>query len=156
LPEIEKSKTALQHLQTMGVTNPMLRAQEAFLKREISYFSLNSTSDKLNQLVDDFNASISAYNKVVVFRNQQFKPAISDEELVASVQLPFNNFTQAYASLQALKEVDRPLLGQVNGLKKSFASTKKAWEVQLAFVQLYVATAPENRETLFYKTTRLR
>ena len=156
LPEIEKSKTALQHLQTMGVTNPMLRAQEAFLKREISYFSLNSTSDKLNQLVDDFNASISAYNKVVVFRNQQFKPAISDEELVASVQLPFNNFTQAYASLQALKEVDRPLLGQVNGLKKSFASTKKAWEVQLAFVQLYVATAPENRETLFYKTTRSR
>jgi hypothetical protein len=106
--------------------------------------------------VDDFNASISAYNKVVVFRNQQFKPAISDEELVASVQLPYNNFTQAYASLQALKEVDRPLMGQVNGLKKSFASTKKAWEVQLAFVQLYVATAPENRETLFYKTTRSR
>jgi hypothetical protein len=91
-----------------------------------------------------------------VFRNQQFKPAISDEELVASVQLPFNNFTQAYASLMALKEVERELLGQVNGLKKSFASTKKAWEVQLAFVQEYVATPTENRAELFYKNPRRR
>lgn len=156
LSEVEKSKTTLNHLQTMGSSNGMLRTEEAFLKREISYFGLNSTSDKLSQLVDDFNASISAYNKIVVFRNAQFKPAISDEELVASVQLPYNNFTQAYASLLALKEVDRALVGEVNGLKKSFASTKKAWEVQLAFVQMYVATASADREQLFYKTTRMR
>jgi len=156
LTDIEKSKLELNHMQTIGISNPMLRAQEAYLKREISYFGLNSTSDKLSQLVDEFNASISAYNKVVVFRNQQFKPAISDEELVASVQLPFNNFTQAYASLLALTEVDRALLGQVNGLKKSFASTKKAWEVQLAFVQEYVATPTENRAELFYTNPRRR
>ena len=156
LSEVEKSKTTLNHMQTMGVINGMLRTEEAFLKREISYFGLNSTSDKLSQLVDDFNASISAYNKIVLFRNAQFKPAISDEELVASVQLPYNNFTQAYTSLLTLKEVDRALVGEVNGLKKSFASTKKAWEVQLAFVQLYVATAPADREQLFYKTTRAR
>ena len=156
LTEIEKSKLELNHLQMMGISNPMLRAQETYLKREISYFGLNSTSDKLSQLVDEFNASISAYNKVVMFRNQQFKPAISDEELVASVQLPFNNFTQAYASLMALKEVDRALLGQVNGLTKSFASTKKAWEVQLAFVQEYVATPIENRAELFYTNPRRR
>lgn len=156
LTESEKSKLELNHMQTMGISNPMLRAQEAYLKREISYFGLNSTSDKLSQLVDEFNASISAYNKVVVFRNQQFKPVISDEELVASVQLPFNNFTQAYASLMALTDVERELLGQVNGLKKSFASTKKAWEVQLAFVQEYVATPTENRAELFYKNPRRR
>lgn len=156
LSEVEKSKLTLSHLQLMGVINGMLRTEEAFLKREISYFGLNSTSDKLSQLVDDFNASISAYNKIVVFRNAQFKPTISDEELLASVQLPYNNFTQAYGSLLALKEVDRALVGEVNGLKKSFASTKKAWEVQLAFVQLYVATDPTNREQLFYKTTRTR
>jgi hypothetical protein len=153
LSEVEKSKLTLNHLQLMGLINGMLRTEETFLKREISYFGLNSTSDKLSQLVDDFNASISAYNKIVVFRNTQFKPAISDEELLSSVQLPYNNFTQAYASLLALKEVDRALVGEVNGLKKSFASTKKAWEVQVAFVQLYVATAVQNREQLFYKTT---
>jgi hypothetical protein len=156
LSEVEKSKLTLNHMQLMGVVNGMLRTEEAFLKREISYYGLNSTSDKLSQLVDDFNASISAYNKIVLFRNNQFKPAISDEELVASVQLPYNNFTQAYGSLLALKEVDRALVGEVNGLKKSFASTKKAWEVQLAFVQLYVATDPTDREQLFYKTTRTR
>ncbi len=156
MSEVEKSKTTLNHMQTMGVINGMLRTEEAFLKREISYFGLNSTSDKLSQLVDDFNASISAYNKIVLFRNAQFKPAISDEELVAIVQLPYNNFTQAYTSLLTLKEVDRALVGEVNGLKKSFASTKKAWDVQLAFVQLYVTTAPADREQLFYKTTRAR
>ena len=146
----EKSKVELKHLEIMGISNGMLRGEAAFLKRELSYHALNNTSAKLEQVVADFNASITAYNRLILFRNKQFKPALADEDLLALVQLPYADFTQAYLNLMELKEVDRALQGQVVSLKKSFIDTKKAWETQLAFVQLYVSKPSQEREQLFF------
>ena len=149
LSPIEKTKIEYDHLERMGISNGMLRAQATYLKNELSYHNLNNSADKLGQLVDDFNASITAYNSVIAFRNKQFKPVVSDEDLLALVQIPYANFTQAYANLMNLGPVDRPLQSQVASLKRSFAQTQKAWETQLEFVQQYVHTADASRENLF-------
>ena len=103
-----------------------------------------------NEAVADYNAAIKKFNEFIHFRNKQFSPAKSDEELKKMILSPKQLAELAYVKLSSIKNVDKSLGINPEGLWSSVSELEKNIQEQSKFVDEYIHTKPERRKGLFY------
>jgi hypothetical protein len=108
---------------------------------------------KFNQIVTIYNTAIVELNDFVYYRNNKFKPSITDEELKQKITSIKNKFLNCQELLNNLGKVDSGNLQNVNSMKSGLIGTIKQVEEQEVFVTTYLSKSKLVLKTMFSKVS---
>jgi len=161
----EQMQHKIARIDNYGITNQLIgnelvharniiqvtqyNAQVARQNKEVS--TQNEIINKYNKGGDLFNEGVALFNKYVEFKNAQFKPNKSDDEIKAMVAAVAGRLTQAREQLDELQTTDKGIQQNINTLKTSVVDLQKRVAEEELFVQKYIKTGKLFRKTLFYK-----
>jgi hypothetical protein len=146
LSEIDKLTSSAERIEKNGVKNSMIFDRLSYKKSEIEY-------NKINRVVNLYNEGISELNEYINFRNNQFKPNVSDEDLAKMIHGPKMKLLKSQELLNNLGQVDKSNLSNINSIKNGLIDTLKQAEEQEMFVTKYLSKSKFTRKSMFTKVS---
>jgi len=151
--EIERLISANRRITNNGVKNYLILNVIQQNKQQIDIYNNNLMVEAYNQAVNSFNKGISQLNAFINYRNNQFNPKKSDEEIkqmIADVDVSFDN---ARADIKNIKKANSTTAGSILQLIKSIDEAELNLNEQKSFLDKYLKTGKLFRKTLFVKYT---
>lgn len=146
LSEAEKAIQAAARVEKGGFKNQLISDYYAYLKKQFSGLTENKNIEKLNQIVADYNEAVSDLNDFMRYRQRNFKPAISDDELRGRMKSIKDKFNQCNDDLSKVGPVGSQNSAMLSGLKKSISQTMVEVEKQDAFLKEYLGKTKLGRK----------
>lgn len=143
LSDLEKLNEAIVRIEANGLSHGIIFDRYTHLKQV-------ATIIPYNEAVADYNEAVKKFNEYINFRNTQFLPNRSDQELTLMIKTPKQLAELARIKLQAIKNPDKSLGINPAGLIASVADLEKNIQEQNQFVDTYIQTKPNKRKSLFY------
>jgi hypothetical protein len=153
LPKMDQFFESAQRIEKNGLKNQLISQAYTYAKSSWNYERETENNAKFNQIVSQYNEAIVELNDFVYYRNNKFKPTISDEELKEKIKSPKNKFLNCQELLNKLGKVDSGNLQNVNSMKSGIIGTLKQAEEQEVFVDNYLSKSKLVRKTMFSKVT---
>ncbi|HLF53364.1 transglutaminase domain-containing protein [Flavobacterium sp.] len=155
LSEVDKLTTSVGRMEKNGVKNAMIFDRVSGKKREIENFKQNEVVADFNNIVSIYNEGVNELNEFINYRNKQFKPVVSDEEIKKMIESPMNKLLNSQELINNLGQIDKNNKASVNSVRKSIAETLKQATEQEMFVMKYLSKSKIARKSMFYKATWL-
>ncbi len=146
LSEIDKLTGEAERIEKNGVKNAMVFDRLSNKKSQIENY-------KINQVISLYNEGISELNEFINFRNKQFKPNVSDDELTRMIMSPKTKLLKSQELLNKLESVDKSNLSNKNSIEKGLLGTIQQTEEQEIFVMKYLSKSKMIRKTMFTKVS---
>ena len=153
LPKMDQFFESAQRIEKNGLKNQLISQAYTYAKSSWNYERETENNTKFNQIVTQYNAAIMELNDFIYYRNNKFKPIISDEELKEKIKSPKNIFINCQELLNNLGKVDSGNLQNVNSMKNGLIGTLKQAEEQEVFVNNYLSKSKLVRKTMFSKVS---
>lgn len=153
LPKMDQYFESAQRIEKNGIKNQLISQAYTYAKSSWNYERETENNTKFNQIVSQYNAAIVELNDFIYYRNNKFKPAISDEELKEKIESPKKKFLNCQELLNNLGKVDSGNLQNVNSMKSGLIGTLKQAEEQEVFVTTYLSKSKLVRKTMFSKVS---
>jgi hypothetical protein len=153
LAKIDQFFESAQRIEKNGLKNQLISQAYTFAKSSWNYERENENNTKFNGIVTQYNAAIVELNDFIYYRNNKFKPTITDEELKEKINSPKNKFLKCQELLNNLGKVDSGNLQNVNSMKSGLIGTIKQVEEQEVFVTTYLSKSKLVRKTMFSKVS---
>jgi hypothetical protein len=153
LPKMDQFFESAQRIEKNGLKNQLISQAYTYAKSSWNYERETENNTKFNQIVTLYNTAIVELNDFVYFRNNKFKPTITDEELKQKITSLKNKFLNCQELLNNLGKVDSGNLQNVNSMKSGLTGTLKQAEEQEVFVTTYLSKSKLVRKTMFSKVT---
>ncbi len=153
LPKIDQYFESAQRIEKNGIKNQLISQAYTYAKSSWNNERENENNAKFNQIVTQYNAAIVELNDFIYYRNNKFKPTISDEELKEKITSPKNKFLNCQELLNNLGKIDAGNLQNVNSMKSGLIGTLKQAEEHEVFVTTYLSKSKLVRKTMFSKAT---
>ncbi|MBC7847881.1 MAG: hypothetical protein H7Y10_15480 [Flavobacterium sp.] len=148
--EMDNLIASAERIESNGVKNTMIFDRLSYKKSKIEYIKQSKKNEDFNRIVDLYNEGIRELNEYIHFRNKQFKPNVSDEELVRMIQDPKAKLLE---SQELLGNLDKSNSVNVNSMRKGIIKTIQQVEDQEIFVINYLNQPKMVRKTMFSKRT---
>ena len=159
--EIERITSEERRVAGNQLTNPIIKGYDNYLKERISVYYSNIEVAEHNAIVDKYNSAVeltrncvSKYNEFVSFRNNQFRPAKTDDEIREMIMLPLRLQNEAYKLVSGLSAKDKRLNNQIKQMNKELEDVGEAINEQKKFVEEYLAASKIKRPAMFYKVKK--
>ncbi|HEX9152985.1 MAG TPA: hypothetical protein VF842_12925, partial [Flavobacterium sp.] len=136
-----------------GVINAMILERLEGKKKEITYLRHNSNIDRLNAIVNDYNEAVVLLNDFVHYRNNKFKPTLSDDEINNMIQAPIEKLTKCQDAIYTVGAVGTENSSSLTSLKKSINDVLTQAKEHQLFVQEYLSKSKIVRKTMFTKVS---
>ncbi|MBF7092945.1 hypothetical protein IUY40_15535 [Flavobacterium sp. ALJ2] len=146
LSDIDKLISSANRIEKNGVKNAMIFDRLSYKRNEVEIL-------KFNQIVSSYNEGVNELNVFIAFRNKQFKPTISDEELKKMIESPRNKLLKSKELLDNIGTVSKNNQGNVTSLSAGINQTLSQAEEQFLFVEKYLSKSKLVRKTMFSKVT---
>ncbi|WDF64077.1 transglutaminase domain-containing protein [Flavobacterium sp. KACC 22763] len=146
LSYIDQLTNSADRIEKNGVKNAMIFDRLSFKRNEAEV-------QKFNEIVNLYNNGINEFNLFVTFRNNQFKPNVSDEELKKMIDSPKAKLVKCKELLDNLGTVSQNNQANVNSLKTGVNNTLTQVEEHVLFVDKYLGKSKIMRKTMFSKVT---
>ena len=153
LPKMDQFFESAQRIEKNGLKNQLISQAYTYAKSSWNYERETENNTKFNQIVTLYNTAIVELNDFVYYRNNKFKPTITDEELKQKITSLKNKFLNCQELLNNLGKVDSGNLQNVNSMKSGLTGTLKQAEEQEVFVTTYLSKSKLVRKTMFSKVT---
>lgn len=150
LSNLEKAIAIANRVEKSDVKNSLISDKIAASKKEIDYYKEIGAIGKLETIVPQFNNATNQLNEFIRFRNNKFIPAISDEELINKLQIPFDLIVKYQADVETIT-VSKENTANLISLKKSISATKQIADNQMIFLNEYLAKDKDSRVKMFFK-----
>jgi hypothetical protein len=160
LDTLQKAKIhseSANRIEKNGMKNQLISQAYVNAKRSWSYERdkekmavFNETNSKINAIVFRFNEAIKGLNSFGHYRNKQFQPIASDEEIKKKIQDPRDELVYCKEAISALENSNLQNKTNFNNLKNNIFQTLAKAEEHLQFVNLYLAKPKLVRKTMFY------
>ncbi|MBW8684213.1 transglutaminase domain-containing protein [Chitinophaga rhizophila] len=158
--DLLKYRLVVSRIEGAGITNQMISHELMYFKNLVRFIEDNRKVAAQNRQIDDFNTSSSKYNRAVnlfndfvQYKNNQFRPAKSDQEIKDMVAAISKKLAESRNGLAGLDRNEPALKRNIAELEESLAGLEKRVVEEQAFVEKYVKTGKLFRKSLFYKTT---
>ncbi|MFV8341818.1 transglutaminase domain-containing protein [Flavobacterium sp. XS2P39] len=151
LSEIDKLFDSAGRIEKNGVKNALISQRLEGKKREISYLQRKSNIEKLNSIVNNYNEAVDLLNDFVYYRNNKFKPILTDDEINNMIQLPIEKLAKCQDALYAIGSVGTENSSNLTSLKKSVNDVLAQAKEHELFVQEYLSKSKIARKTMFTK-----
>lgn len=149
--EIEKLESSNRRIEQNGVKNSMIFDKLQHNKREIEYLNNKQIIETVNVAVSLYNDGINQLNKFIDYRNKQFTPLKSDNEIQEMIDIAENLFTNSQDKLEEVKNPDSNVANSMIRLNKSIVEAMVIVYEQKNFLDKYFNTGKMFRKSLFYK-----
>lgn len=152
LPKMEQLLEVSQRIEKGGMKNQHI--SQAFLHAKTAWRNENEREKgkKYTEIIDQYNRANSQLNDFIHYRNKQFQPLVSDEEIKRKIQEPIDSLIKCQEVLSDFeKEVSSANKSNVENLRKTISQTLERAEEHLKFVNLYLTKPALIRKTMFYK-----
>jgi hypothetical protein len=153
LPKIDQFFESAQRIEKNGIKNQLISQAYTYAKSSWNYERETENNNKFNAIVTQYNAAIVELNDFIYYRNNKFKPPVSDEELKNRIESPKSKLLKCQELMNNLGQVDSANLQNVNSMKNGLIGTIKQAEEQDAFVTNYLSKGKLIRKTMFSKVT---
>jgi hypothetical protein len=102
------------------------------------------------------NLAVVLLNDFVHYRNNQFKPTFSDDEISNMIQTPKEKLAKCQDAIYAVGAVGSENSANVASIKKSLSKALAQANEHASFVQNYLSKSKISRKTMFFKITQSR
>lgn len=153
MPKIDQFFESAERIEKNGLKNQLISQAYTYAKSSWNYERESENNTKFNQIVSQYNDAIVELNDFIYYRNNKFKPTVSDEELKEKITSPKNKFLKCQALLNKLGKIDAANLQNVNSMKSGLIATLKQAEEQEVFVNTYLSKSKLVRKTMFSKVS---
>lgn len=122
-------------------------------KKKIEYLNQKKEVNELTSVFELYQEGVTELNKFIAYRNRQFRPLNSDDELQRMILSPYNKLLICKESLRKLDNGSEKNRANINSLKKSLDAALRMTNEHKSFVMQYLSKSRNVRETLFFKQT---
>lgn len=140
-----------QRIEKGGIKNQLIQDAYLLAKKNWGIEKDNDTNIKYNLIVADFNQAISELNDYIYYRNNKFKPNLSDEMIREKIAIPNEKLKKCQADIFKLNSSNAIISKNINQLQKLIADAYSQSEKQLQFVNEYLSKSKIMRKTMFLK-----
>jgi hypothetical protein len=153
LSELDKVFITLKRVENNGVINPLIQQMVLSLKSNLEALQNNDAMFRYNAILNDYNSAISLFNDFIYYRNNKFKPVISDEDLMNMINNPKKKFIDCQNRIYPIGKFNNTNSESVNSLKKALIDVLKQVEIHEKFVKDYLMKTKSGRKAMFSNTT---
>lgn len=151
LSEIDKLFDSAARIEKNGVKNTLILQRLEGKKKEITYLQRKSNIEKLNSIVSNYNEAVDLLNDFVYYRNNKFKPILSDDEISHMIEMPIEKLVECKEALYAIGSVGTENSSNLTSLKKSVNDVLAQAKEHELFVREYLNKSVIARKTMFTK-----
>jgi hypothetical protein len=156
LSEADQLHASAQRIEKNGLKNALVLERFEFKKKKLEYLRRNTNIEKLNAIVNEMNLAVVLLNDFVHYRNNQFKPTFSDDEISNMIQTPKEKLAKCQDAIYAVGAVGSENSANVASIKKSLSKALAQANEHASFVQNYLSKSKISRKTMFFKITQSR
>jgi hypothetical protein len=145
---LDQIKDVARRLETFGNNSEVTSNYFRFLKaKELEYYNV-----KLGAAIKNYNRGVDEYNNYVNFKNHQFTPVKSDEEIKKIIPDVLTHLYEAERdySLVISRITDINYIENINTNLKQLKELRNTATEEKKFVDKYLATKKNKRRDLFY------
>ncbi|MFM2367928.1 MAG: hypothetical protein RL619_224 [Bacteroidota bacterium] len=153
LSEIDKLVESVARIEKNGVENDMILKCLEDKKKELANFQHNIYVEKLNSIVNNYNEAVDLLNEFIYYRNNKFKPTLSDDKISSMIQAPIEKLTKCQDAIHAVGSVGTENSSNLSSLKKSIKDVLAQAKEHELFVQEYLSKSKIVRKTMFTKVS---
>ncbi|MFZ4456715.1 MAG: transglutaminase domain-containing protein [Bacteroidales bacterium] len=147
--EVDKLVSSARRVDANGVKNSLVFDQLQHIKREIEYIQIQD----YNKIVAICDNGVNQLNEFINFRNRQFTPKKSDEEIKEMITNCEKSFVTAQQKVNEIKNPCSNLQTSLPNLNKIIKESMLNLNEQKTFLTKYFGTNKLFRKALFYKYT---
>ena len=155
MSDLDKERTALIRIEKNGVKNSLIREMVLSKKSQVDAMQNNEAMEKMRVISDDYNQAISMFNDFIFYRNNKFKPVLSDEAIKAMIETPKQKIIDCQNRIYKIGSYNDSNIANVKSLKNAIIDVLKQIEVQEKFVNEYLSKSKLGRKSMFTKVTFL-
>ena len=153
LPKIDQFFESAQRIEKNGIKNQLISQAYTYAKMSWNTERENENGAKYNAIVNQYNEAINELNDFIYYRNNKFKPILSDDEIKSKIQNPIEKFKKCQEFLFRIGSMGSENAASVSALKKSVADALVQAETHLEFVNNYLSKSKLVRKTMFSKVS---
>lgn len=156
LTEIDREFESAERIKKNGLINTLIQEYYEYKKQHIKFLRNKENVEKLNTVVELFNKTVFMMNDFIAYRNKKFKPNLTDDEIIALIRIPLENFIKCKNDIETLGPVGENNESNLINLKKSIESNLKIAKEHDLFVKNYMSKSNLIRKTMFLKVVRFQ
>jgi len=153
LKEEDQLFESAERIKKNGIKNGMIADRYQGKKMQLANLQNNKSIEKLNTIVSEMNEAVVLLNDFIYYRNNKFKPTLSDEEISKMIENPKDKLKKCVDDIYKLEFVSDQNANQVEAMKKNLNSTFAQAEVHSVFVKNYLSKSKSVRKTMFSKVS---
>lgn len=140
-----------RRMKQMNTDKELFRIWQSHNRMLIVIIAEEENRNLYNSAVTDLNNATLCFNDFVQYRNNQFLPAKSDNELSKMLDPIENNLREAQNKISKIGLIVKNYQYNTDGLQNKLDNLSKRSEEQKFFLKKYLASAIGDREQLMYR-----
>lgn len=153
LSENDKIWESRKRIEQNGVKNKLIQEYLTSKKNEQEVVNHNFYVEQINAITDEYNQAIVLFNDFIYYKNNKFKPTLSDYEINKMIQIPKENLVKCQNKLDNLSAVGSSNRTNLASLRKSIYDALTQVEKQELFVKDYLSKSKLSRKSMFSKVS---
>ncbi|MDX2129001.1 MAG: transglutaminase domain-containing protein [Chloroherpetonaceae bacterium] len=155
---IDQLLSTAYRVEKNGLKNSIIFDRLRQLKMEIEVYRQNKVVNLFNTASFEYNEGIRVYNDFINFRNKQFNPKRSDEEIQSMLDSVETKLNSAKLKLNQISSsegttINSNNLNLVKQLSKSIEDAQFQLKEQQDWLRLYLSKGESGRDGMFNKRT---
>lgn len=151
LSEGEQAFQAATRVEKNGFKNPLISQYHTYLKNQFTALTQNKNIEKLNEVVANYNEAIGYLNDFMFYRQRNFKPTISDDEMRSMMKTIKDKFKKCNDDVYKVGAVGSQNSAMLSGLKKNISQTLLEVDKQEAYLNEYLNKNKIGRKLMLSK-----
>ena len=151
--EMVKLTTSIKRIELYGIKNAMIAEQINYKKMQLENLKQAKLYEEFNKAIADYNEAVKQFNRFIDYRNKQFKPNVSDDEIKKMIEVPKTNLINTQYLLNNIGAIDKSNQKNLISIKQSLSELLKQIEEQEVFVKDYLNKGKLGRKSMFTKYT---
>jgi hypothetical protein len=153
LSEADQLFDSAERIEKNGLKNAMILERYEGKKQQLTYLRHNTNIEKLNSIVNEMNQAVVLLNDFIYYRNNKFKPALSDDEIRNMIETPREQLVKCQNDIYSVGSVGSKNASSVASIKKSIGAALAQAEEHSLFVKNYLSKSKMVRKTMFSKVS---
>lgn len=153
LSEVDQLFASAERIEKNGLKNAMILERYEGKKKQLTYLRQNTNIEKLNAIVNEMNQAVVLLNDFIYYRNNKFKPTLSDDEISRMIETPREQLAKCQNDIYSVGSVGSQNASNVASIKKSIGAALAQAEEHALFVKNYLSKSKIVRKTMFSKVS---
>ncbi|WP_438966082.1 transglutaminase domain-containing protein [Flavobacterium sp.] len=147
--QFQNTKDLKLRMEATGITSKLAKERYDLMIKQLEVFNMNSNLFQFQAITDEYNAAIKMFNDFITYRNNQFKPLKSDNEINTMIAMPLRILENCQTKIYKIGFVGQDNLYELNQFKRALIAVIEEAKTHKIFVDDYLKADKRERKRMF-------